>query len=239
KVTIKVSFTGLDDVAGPTTTQQITVANGTTTTPKPTTTTPKPPADAIMGGQGYRSGSTGDKPCSFGFNAVDGNGDLVNITAGHCDPRPKDNEPTAENVTLGDTYLGAFVDKTVHDGDYTFIKIDGSVASRFKNNFVDTYGGDPVRITGTAEPVVGAPVCKSGQTSGYTCGVITTADDSTFTAKLCSIPGDSGGAMVTGTKALGILYAGSEWDCTPNKQTYGQQIKSILEANPGLKINTK
>ncbi|MFE4457438.1 Ig-like domain repeat protein [Nocardia tengchongensis] len=248
KITIRAIFSGRDGVTGSTTTAQVTVAKGTgttttpkptTTTPKPTTTTPNPPADAIMGGESYHTGATGDRSCSFGFNGVTGSGDIVNITALHCDPRSHENEPNSGYVRTGGTYLGAFMDKTVSDGgDYTFIQIDGSVAARFKNSFVSTYGGDPLRLTGTADPVVGAPVCKSGQTTGYTCGTITDAQPNIFAAQICIMMGDSGGAIVTGTKALGITSGTDGYECTSDHHVYGQPIKMILAHNPGLKINT-
>ena len=74
-------------------------------------------------------------------------------------------------------------------------------------------------VTGTAVPVVGAPVCKSGQSSYFTCGIVS-ADrietqlvypdgDSTtirgFATTVCTLSGDSGGAIVTGTLALGVI----------------------------------
>ncbi|WP_433591490.1 Ig-like domain repeat protein [Nocardia sp. CA-145437] len=261
KITVKAIFSGRDGVAGSTTTQQVTVAKagGTTTTPKPTTTTPKPPAaNAIMGGQGYDTEHDTDPqpPCSFGFNAVDGDGNVVNISAGHCDTHREDAGGAyatwvRKRASLEHEKVGEFDKVVVNGGDYALIKIDDSAAPRFKNNFVDTYGGDPVRITGTADPVVGAPVCKSGDTTQYTCGVITAVNvpintgphgakvPNTFSATLCVIPGDSGGAMVTGTKALGIAVGTDRWECDGPKQSYGQPIKSILDANPGLKITTK
>ncbi|SEM08759.1 Ig-like domain repeat protein [Rhodococcus maanshanensis] len=246
KATVEATFSGRDGVTGSTTTVQVTVAEAPKpTTTKPTTTTPKPPApDAIMGGQGYRSGETASDPCSFGFNGTDGAGNAVNITAGHCDF----SRGGSPRVFVGGSYVGAF-EKVAFEGfDYGLIRIDAR--NRFENNFVSTYGGAPVRITGTADPVVGAPVCKSGEITGFTCGKITAVDVSmnsgprgarvpnAFAAKVCSIPGDSGGAIVTGTKALGITAAGSGWDCDPSKQTYAQPINSVLADNPGLKVRT-
>ncbi|MGW6377187.1 S1 family peptidase, partial [Rhodococcus sp. NPDC055112] len=264
KATIDATFSGRDGVTGSTTTAQVTIAPAATTTPKPTTpkpttpkpTTPKPtPApDTIMGGTRYTMGDTGDHECSFGFNGTDGDGDVVNITAGHCD-RHRENagNVNATEVREGTTpfyLLGAF-DKTVVDGgDYAVIEFRSDAAHRFQNNFVSTHGGDPLAITGTADPVVGAPVCKSGNTSGYTCGKITAINQyvnsgprgatvpNAFAAKLCTIPGDSGGAMVTGTKALGIVSAGDPGNCDKPMTTWGQPINSVLAANPGLKIRT-
>ncbi|MGW6379521.1 Ig-like domain repeat protein, partial [Rhodococcus sp. NPDC055112] len=237
KVTMKATFSGRDGVTGSTTTQQVTV-----TTTAPTTTTPKPPADAVMGGEGYRSGETAEDPCSFGFNGTDGDGNAVSITAGHCDQhRENAGRVNATRVFYARNYVGEF-DKALYGNgpDYGLIKIDDTVAKRFQNNFVSTYGGDPVPITGTADAVIGAPACKSGETTGWTCGPITAADPRGFTAKVCVIPGDSGGAIVSGTKAIGITTGTNAWECegVPNKELYGTSINMILAENPGLKVRT-
>ncbi|MFD6353450.1 Ig-like domain repeat protein [Nocardia tengchongensis] len=238
KVTVKAIFSGRDGVAGSTTTQQVTVAQGGTTT-----TPPKPPADAILGGTSY---DTGTWDCSFGFNGVDGNGGVVNISAGHCVPDPA--HPGDSDVAEGGLLVGTF-DKTVVDGgDYTVIKINDNAAHRFENNFINTYGKDPLQITGTANPVVGAPVCKSGMSTGFTCGKITainqdmsnelvTMKDS-FVSKLCSLRGDSGGPIVTGTKALGIASAATLGECNGSSRAWAQPINSILADNPGMKVRT-
>ncbi|RZK74226.1 MAG: protease, partial [Rhodococcus sp. (in: high G+C Gram-positive bacteria)] len=89
--------------------------------------------------------------------------------------------------------------------------------------------GTTLEITGTARPVVGAPICKSGQTSSFTCGVVAAdhvetqlfvADGSSrvvngFAGTACTLAGDSGGAIVTGTLALGIT-SGSNASGAPN-----------------------
>ncbi|MGW6376814.1 Ig-like domain repeat protein, partial [Rhodococcus sp. NPDC055112] len=144
KLTMTATFSGRDGVTGSTTTQQITVAPAATTTTKPTTTTTKPtPApDAIMGGTRYTMGDTADKECSFGFNGTDGDGDVVNITAGHCDRHPENAGGwRATEVREGGTpflLLGSF-DKTVVDGgDYAVIEFRSDAAHRFQNNFVST-----------------------------------------------------------------------------------------------------
>ncbi|RZL73810.1 MAG: protease, partial [Rhodococcus sp. (in: high G+C Gram-positive bacteria)] len=91
--------------------------------------------------------------------------------------------------------------------------------------------GSTVTVTGTASPVIGAPVCKSGQSSSFTCGVVAAdrvetqlfMEDGTsrtvrgFASTACTLAGDSGGAIVTGTLALGITSgsnSGGAPDCT-------------------------
>lgn len=101
---------------------------------------------------------------------------------------------------------------------------------------VITYGEDgqsspedeskKVAVYDTVTPIAGQVVCKSGATSGWTCGEVlydsyTTAigdnDGSTymldsFMTDVCSKPGDSGGAVVSGNYALGSLSGGTSGD---------------------------
>ncbi|RMI27629.1 S1 family peptidase [Nocardia stercoris] len=235
----------------------------TTTEPPVTTTATQPPAhDAVLGGDVYNA--DGLASCSFGFNGTDKAGNVVNITAGHCDQdRQNAGTPDAtvayegnfHDGSLGHPRYGTF-DKTVIDNvDFSVIKIDKGVAKRFENNFVDTYGGAPLAITGTADPVEGAPVCKSGEKTGFNCGTITYINETLFVDDYrtlkgsfiadvpCALPGDSGGPLVTGTMALGISSAGdspNQADCDTSgvTQVWATPIKAILAADPGLKVRT-
>ncbi|MGW6375122.1 Ig-like domain repeat protein [Rhodococcus sp. NPDC055112] len=260
KHTITATFSGRNGVTGSTTTAQVTVTTVDNTTPMPTTTKPTEPtkplaADAVLGGDEYGTeNENGDKSlCSFGFNGTDASGHAVNISAGHCDKDAAEAGTLYASIAfevIGDRFenrYGTF-DKTVMNGsDYSVIKIDDNVAKRFENNFVRAPGSAPVAITGTADPVVGAPACKSGKSTGYTCGKITRINErrtlgsaklnNAFGANLCSGHGDSGGPVLTGTKALGILN-GSTIPCGGSLSTISVPIKEILKENPGLKIRT-
>ncbi|RMI27640.1 hypothetical protein EBN03_33380 [Nocardia stercoris] len=218
----------------------------------------------MLGGDGY---NVSPHFCSLGFNGVDGSGNVVNITAGHCDQSSEnaggpDATVAAEGISAGGPRFGAF-DFPHPDGiDFSTIKIDKAVAKRFENNFVRGLGGKPLAITGIADPVIGAPVCKSGTTSGFTCGVIwrvnQTIDNELGTTKglilatnICALPGDSGGPVLTGTKALGISTASNSQTQKECDETSGPDVadfdhpheyvtplKAILAADPGLKVRT-
>ncbi|WP_170312889.1 S1 family peptidase [Prescottella subtropica] len=174
--------------------------------------------------------------CSFGFNAVDRSGTPVNISAGHCDPAPGTKAgvylPNREDVGAS-TRVGTFARSQVGGGeflDYSLIRLDDAgVRAGLDRPTVRGAGGSTLTVTGTAVPVVGAPICKSGQTSAFTCGVVS-ADrveaslmmlDGTartvrgFAGTACTLAGDSGGAIVTGTLALGIT-SGSNSSDAPN-----------------------
>lgn len=220
------------------------------------------PAGPVAGGDGFASVS-GDSSlrCSFGFNGVDGNGDTVNITAGHCNPGGED---AAVHEVVGDKVgapVGSFEKSVLGDKDYSIMQIENEAEDRFNNNTVRVPGAAPVAVDGVASPVVGAPVCKSGSRTGFSCGVVNAVDQTvqvgdrqlkqSFSANICALPGDSGGPMVTGRQALGISSASSVADfpiCEiPNiigaltgdaPQLFAQPVEAVLDENPGLQVRT-
>ncbi|MDG3015700.1 S1 family peptidase [Speluncibacter jeojiensis] len=205
--------------------------------------------------------------CSFGFSATDAAGNPLAISAGHCDPNPSAAGTSgAARVYLpnvkdiyASTQVGSFARSGLGnkaDGlDYSVIKLDSSAATKgLDQPVVRGARGTTITITGTAAPVVGAPVCKSGQTSGYTCGVVLAANVSTklyasdgssrtvhgFADSACTLSGDSGGAIVSGTLAMGIT-SGSNSDSAPDCRTanlslaadggtvgFGMSVQSIV-----------
>ncbi|MBM4692570.1 protease [Rhodococcus hoagii] len=224
--------------------------------------------DALLGGDSYeaRSGGNGLR-CSLGFNAVDQAGAPVNISAGHCDPSPA--SAGTPSASVANTMVGGLTgptvgtfEKTVLRGmDYSIIRPNRTSASLLANNMVRVPNAEALRITGTANPVVGAPVCKAGSTTGFNCGVVTNVGrsitvgdrviDNGFDTDICALRGDSGGPVVTGTQALGIssasnLAAVATCDATAVQQATGGMgpmlsatpINSILGANPGLAVRT-
>ncbi|WP_227997490.1 S1 family peptidase [Nocardia australiensis] len=177
--------------------------------------------------------------CSFGFNSVDASGNALNISAGHCDPNLGTTDQQA-GVYLPDVKdipnspeVGSFVRAQLGGQnalDYSVIKLnDRAVSAGMDQPSVRGSNGTTLTITGTAEPVTGAPVCKSGQSSTFTCGFVvadrvetqlyTAAGESKtvrgFASSACTLGGDSGGAIVTGTLALGIT-SGSNAADAPN-----------------------
>ncbi|WP_405486885.1 S1 family peptidase [Nocardia sp. NBC_00511] len=206
--------------------------------------------------------------CSLGFNGTDGNGNVVNITAGHCNPNiaatPGANSPAVYQLAGSDTLgpqVGVFGKSVLGNEDYSIISVNDQSRDSFTNNLVRVPNAAPVAITGVAVPVVGAPVCKSGSRTGFSCGVVNAVDQTvqvgdrmltqSFSANICALPGDSGGPIVTGTLALGISSASSVADypiCEiPNliglitgntPQLFAQPVSTVLSDNPGLRVNT-
>lgn len=245
----------------------------------PSELTPEPAADlqpvagigapgALHGGDAYAAlGAGNGLRCSLGFNGRNSSGNPVNITAGHCDPnRSQAGTEWASNVyqLLGEDlgqHIGTFAKTSLEGSDYAIIRPTDEARGRFENNGVRVPGAAALPITGIADPVVGAPVCKSGLRTGYSCGVVTGTGQTVeigqrvltngFATNLCALQGDSGGALVTGTLALGISSAsnvGQYGLCeiagvvsgllgeTP--ELFATPIRSILAENPGLEVRT-
>ncbi|WP_174552278.1 S1 family peptidase [Rhodococcoides corynebacterioides] len=192
-------------------------------------------APAVTGGDDYVTSSEdlatapaeNIEICSFGFAATDGAGRPVSLSAGHCDPGPGPDGnarvylPSGADVRAS-TPVGRF-DRSAVGGpaglDWSVIALDDAgVAAGLDRPSVRGAGGTTLEVTGTAAPVIGAPVCKSGQASSFTCGVVAADQVETqlilgdgseatirgFASTACTLAGDSGGAIVTGTLALGI-----------------------------------
>ncbi|MEU0545629.1 S1 family peptidase [Nocardia sp. NPDC005978] len=223
----------------------------------------------LAGGDGYASiAGRMSLRCSLGFNGTDHTGNVVNITAGHCNPNiPATggaNSPGVFELQGSDRVggqLGSFQKSVLGSQDYSIVSINEQNRDRFSNNIVRVPNAAPISVTGVAVPVVGAPVCKSGSRTGFSCGVVNAIDQSvqvgdrlltqSFSANICALPGDSGGPIVTGTLALGISSASSVADypiCEiPNliglitgnaPQLFAQPLSTVLSDNPGLRVRT-
>ncbi len=224
---------------------------------------------AYAAGDGYASVAGKMKlVCSAGFNGLDRNDNVVNITAGHCDPNipaaGTANAPGMFELLPGNktgAQLGTFQKSVLGEQDYSIVAINDDARDRFSNNMVRQGNAAPLAITGVATPVVGAPVCKSGSRTGFSCGVVNAVDQTVqvgdrdltqaFSVNICALPGDSGGPIVTGNQALGISSASSVADypiCEiPNiigaltgnaPQLFAQPMTTVLSDNPGLRVRT-
>lgn len=237
-----------------------------------------------MGGDTYITASTslGDASlrsvdvCSFGFNSTDAAGNALNISAGHCNPNLGKGDqraavylPNVRDIPASPE-LGTFVQSKLGGEsalDYSVIQLnDRAVRGGMDRPLVRGANGTTLTITGTADPVIGAPICKSGQSSTFTCGFVIAdrVETQLFTAEgepkvvrgfassACTLGGDSGGAIVTGTLALGITSgsnAADAPDCAEaniamvqygGTATLGIPIRAILaDAGNGLTVRTR
>ena len=87
-------------------------------------------------------------------------------------------------------------------------------------------------VTGQAAAIVGANLCRSGARTGWSCGPVLAVDYfvgigdgsgnlagtvNSIVARVCAIPGDSGGAAMIGNAAVGVTsWTNSAGGCTSN-----------------------
>jgi streptogrisin B len=171
--------------------------------------------DAIYGGQ-YR--------CSLGFNVVSGS-TYYFLTAGHCGKVAATWYTNAGHTTL----IGPTVNYSFPGNDYALV--------RYANTSLSHPGGFAV-----ADAFVGESVKRKGSTTGTHAGTVTALNVSVryvgrlhgvvsglIQTNVCAEPGDSGGPLYDGTKALGITSGGSG-DCTSGGTTFYQPVREAANA---------
>ncbi len=203
------------------------------------------------GGQGYfffqnpgQTSGTGAR-CSIGFNGYSvANGAPQFATAGHCatvmngqtahlitQNKPSDNGGT---LMVTSQALGTAVPGEAQYGSGRDYGIVGEGAAGLAPQpSVYTWGSGgiggpldtaPIGILDATAAIMGGNLCKSGATSGYTCGTISAVDQSvsvssqivnSIVASTCVLPGDSGGSAIDGQHALGIS-SGSDFPDVSN-----------------------
>jgi len=196
---------------------------------------PRPLAD-LVGGEAIYAPS-GER-CSIGFVATRGSTPYV-ITAGHC-------------TRLGGTWtgfdgsaIGPVAGTSYPGNDFGIIQVTSG--SWTPTGSVSDYAGGRVRVTGSAEAVVGASTCRSGSSTGYRCGAILAKNqsvnygggdiiDGLTRTNACAGNGDSGGSFITGTQAQGVT-SGGIGDCGSGGETFFQPVNEVLSTY-GLSLVT-
>jgi streptogrisin B len=169
--------------------------------------------DAIYGGQ-YR--------CSLGFNVVKGS-TYYFLTAGHCGKVANTWYTNASHTTL----IGPTIGYSFPGNDYALVRYDNTSLSH------------PGGYT-AANAFVGENVKRTGSTTGTHSGVVTALNVTVhyqgggtvrglIQTTVCAEPGDSGGPMYDGTKALGITSGGSG-DCKKGGTTFFQPVPEAANA---------
>jgi streptogrisin B len=163
--------------------------------------------DAIYGG-GYR--------CSLGFNVVKG-GTYYFLTAGHCGKVAK---TWYTNSSLS-TLIGPTMGYSFPGNDYALVRYDNASLTH------------PGGFT-AANAFVGESVTRKGSTTGTHTGTVTALNVTVryqgggvvrgmIQTTVCAEPGDSGGPLYDGTKALGLTSGGSG-DCKKGGTTFYQPV---------------
>ncbi|KUO16340.1 S1 family peptidase [Streptomyces dysideae] len=177
--------------------------------------------DAITGGGGR---------CSLGFNVVKG-GEPFFLTAGHC------TESISTWSDSSGTEIGTNEVSSFPDNDYGLVKYTAEVDHPSE---VNLYNGSAQAISGAAEATVGMEVTRSGSTTQVHDGTVTGLDatvnygsgdivNGLIQTDVCAEPGDSGGALFSGSDAIGLTSGGSG-DCTSGGETFFQPVTEALSA---------
>lgn len=169
--------------------------------------------DAIYGGK-YR--------CSLGFNVQKG-GTYYFLTAGHCGKVAKTWYTNSSHSTL----IGPTIDHSFPGNDYALVRYD--------NASLPHPGGYTA-----ANAFVGEHVTRDGSTTGTHSGTVTALNATVryqgggtvsglIQTTVCAEPGDSGGPLYDGTKALGLTSGGSG-NCTTGGTTFFQPVTEAASA---------
>jgi len=181
----------------------------------------------LRGGDPFYLGG-GSIRCSVGFSVRRG-GTSGFVTAGHC--------ATAGATTTGPNRVrqGTFQGWSFPGDDHAWVAVNENWVAR---PWVVT-GTGLLTVRGSRPALVGAAVCRAGATSGWRCGTIRQLGVSVHYSQgtvhelirtdICAEPGDSGGPVVAGNQAQGVLSGGSG-DCVRGGTSYIQPVNEILSA---------
>ncbi len=197
--------------------------------------------DKMMLGGGY---------CSAGFPANDGSKNYM-VWAGHClDGIDRVTDEGGSLVgTAADTKFKSYSGRISYDMGIVAladgVTLDGTI------NQYNARGAHLDATKGAWKAPIGTDTCKSGATSGITCGQVTGYGASVTysdhqgrvqarvenlgTASICTASGDSGGAYVSGGYAVGMTSGGpSNQQCGFNGgyvdgTSYFQPVTDALE----------
>jgi hypothetical protein len=173
---------------------------------------------------------TGGYRCSLGFNVRSGT-TYYFLTAGHCTNLGSTwYANSSQSTVLGSRYGTSFP-----GNDYGIVRYSTSYTNHPGN--VNLYNGSYQDITSAANPTVGQSVRRSGSTTGVHSGSVTGLNatvnyaEGTVTGlirtNVCAEGGDSGGALFSGTTALGLTSGGSG-NCSTGGTTYFQPVVEVL-----------
>jgi streptogrisin B len=163
--------------------------------------------------------------CSVGFNVRSGS-TYYFLTAGHC------TEGYPDYYNSSGTYIGPTTGTSFPGNDYGIVRYDGSVAHD------GTVGSQD--ITSAASAFVGESVKRRGSTTGIHSGTVQALNATVnygsgevvsglIKTNVCAEPGDSGGSLYDGAKAIGLTSGGSG-NCTSGGTTYFQPVTEALSA---------
>lgn len=166
--------------------------------------------------------------CSLGFNVRSGSNYYI-LTAGHC----TDGAGTWWTSTSHTTTIGTTVGSSFPTNDYGLIKYasnspvpPGTVGSQDITSAVNATTGMSVTRRGSTTGIHGGTVTGLNATVNYGNGDIVYGMIKT---NVCAEPGDSGGPLYSGTRAVGLTSGGSG-NCSSGGTTFFQPVVEALNA---------
>lgn len=219
--------------------------------------------------------------CSVGVNGTNASGQPELVTAGHCTSTALGNNglyrhvtistpgfsPTGSFVNIGAPRAGSFRAGGGYDAGLlgvtqpgfttppTITTFDGGLGSRSEGL---------LSVRDTIIPTIGSPICKSGATTGWTCGTITNVpvtlrvgsqttgyDVDAIDTNVCMLGGDSGGPAMVGEAFVGVnsasgfavgresqipTYTGTPVEfCAAAPADRKRSVMAIMRHDPGIR----
>ncbi|MET9632883.1 fibronectin type III domain-containing protein, partial [Lentzea sp. NPDC006480] len=178
--------------------------------------------------------------CSVGFPATDSSGGKHFVTAGHCtnDASQAAYGESGQRNRLGTSNVGGSRSVNAREGDMGVVAV--TEPGWTVSPVVNTWGSPAVTVTGSKDALVGEAVCHSGNTAPqFECGVVNSVNQTvdygsvvveglTLTTA-CSEGGDSGGAWLAGSSAVG-LHSGGQSSCSPGSTEDNSIFQPVNEA---------
>ncbi|MEV0966112.1 S1 family peptidase [Streptomyces sp. NPDC049910] len=167
--------------------------------------------------------------CSLGFNVRNSAGTSYFLTAGHC----TDGAGTWYANSARTTVLGPTAGSSFPGNDYGIVRYSNTSISK-----PGTVGS--VDITSAANATVGMSVTRRGSTTGTHSGTVTGLNATVnygggdvvygmIRTNVCAEPGDSGGPLYSGSRAIGLTSGGSG-NCSSGGTTFYQPVTEALSA---------
>ncbi|GLK17670.1 cell wall-binding repeat-containing protein [Herbiconiux flava] len=213
----------------------------------------------IVGGQGFQFLAQGyTYVCSVGFTGrFKAYPQPQFVTSGHCiEPDHaagtyyyESKQSSAGGTPSRGSIIGAPIADQYKFGGGADVGAVGVSPAWGTRPVVSTWGGGagalgdgtPVTVKDATTGIVGSPVCKSGRTTGWTCGSILVVNESypvynhagtpqyvnlTLT-DVCMLPGDSGASALIGNSAFGLGTAG-DWVGNCNRGSQPNAISAFF-----------